>query len=244
MENELAKRFKVYKSAPGEITFAPAEGSHDHTLIWLHGVGDTAAGYIAFFYSLDSPVPPRWKVRAPTADLIALKAFGGQKTHSWFDVYEFTGKDGSHSKTDMDSTADRIEKMIEEEAALLGGDYSKIFLGGFSQGCMLSLYVIMRRGCRQFQERQPPAKLLGGVLGMSGVLFSYIPLPPQEYHPPILIVHGTADQMVPFEATMMAYSREGFQERENVVVVEIEGMDHSIWPQAIRLMRQFFNKFS
>ncbi len=40
-----------------------------------------------------------------------------------------------------DKNADYIHKVIEEEIALLGGDSTKVMIGGLSQGCMMALYV-------------------------------------------------------------------------------------------------------
>ncbi len=49
---------------------------------------------------------------------------------------------------------------MEEEAKLLNGDYSKIFVGGFSQGCCMALNSAILA----------PFKV-GGVIGLSGAAF-------------------------------------------------------------------------
>ena len=50
--------------------------------------------------------------------------------------------------------------MAKEEARKLGGDMSKVIIGGFSQGSMVTLASLLRyRGEKPF----------GGVIGLSGV---------------------------------------------------------------------------
>jgi predicted esterase len=53
---------------------------------------------------------------------------------------------------------DRIVKLIHKEAAVLGGDYSRIFLGGWSQGAAVALCAAVHKDCPS----------LGGVLAITG----------------------------------------------------------------------------
>ena len=51
-------------------------------------------------------------------------------------------------------------KLVDEEAKLLGNDPSKVFIGGLSQGCMVSLATFLK---------YKGQKRLGGVIGLSGM---------------------------------------------------------------------------
>ena len=55
MESQKKFVFKIEKK-PTDITLTPV-AEHKFTLIWLHGLGDTAEGFLDFFYS-DKPWLP------------------------------------------------------------------------------------------------------------------------------------------------------------------------------------------
>ena len=55
----------------------------------------------------------------------------GMEMNSWFDIMSL----GDSFEVDEDSikaTTARITSVLEEEAKALGGDYQKVFIGGFS----------------------------------------------------------------------------------------------------------------
>ena len=92
-----------------------------------------------------------------------------------------------------------IDAFLDAELERLGLDDSKLALVGFSQGAMMALHVGLRR------PRAPAA-----ILGFSGLLVGPEHLSEataRDAHgrpPPILLVHGDQDQMIPFEAMFMA----------------------------------------
>ena len=45
------------KKQDKDIYLTPADEEHKYTIIWLHGLGDTAQGFLDFFYS-DDPIIP------------------------------------------------------------------------------------------------------------------------------------------------------------------------------------------
>ena len=58
----------------------------------------------------------------------------------------------------MEKSIDRILTLIHKEAAVLGGDYSRIYLGGWSQGATLALNTAIHKDCPS----------LGGILSITG----------------------------------------------------------------------------
>ena len=92
-----------------------------------------------------------------------------------------------------------IDAFLDAELERLGLDDSKLALVGFSQGAMMALHVGLRR------PRAPAA-----ILGFSGLLVGPEHLSEataRDAHgrtPPILLVHGDQDPMIPFEAMFMA----------------------------------------
>jgi phospholipase/carboxylesterase len=92
-----------------------------------------------------------------------------------------------------------IDAFLDSELQRLGLDDSKLALVGFSQGTMMALHVGLRR------PRAPSA-----ILGFSGTLIGPERLSEATARdargaaPPILLVHGDQDTMIPFDAMFMA----------------------------------------
>jgi phospholipase/carboxylesterase len=92
-----------------------------------------------------------------------------------------------------------IDAFLDAELERLRLDDSKLALVGFSQGAMMALHVGLRR------PRAPAA-----ILGFSGLLVGPEHLSEataRDAHgrpPPILLVHGDQDPLIPFDAMFMA----------------------------------------
>ena len=79
--------------------------------------------------------------------------------NSWFDITAL-GETLRVNEEQINASTQRITSVIEEEAKALGGDFGKVFIGGFSQGCCMSLNTAILAPFR-----------LGGVVGLSGAAF-------------------------------------------------------------------------
>jgi phospholipase/carboxylesterase len=87
-----------------------------------------------------------------------------------------------------------LDAFIDEALESRGLAEKDLALIGFSQGTMMSLYVGLRR-----------ARPVAGIVGFSGALVGAELLAGEiRSRPRVLLVHGDADQMVPFEALAMA----------------------------------------
>lgn len=110
-----------------------------------------------------------------------------------------------------------LDGFLDAELARLGLPGSALALAGFSQGCMMALHAGLRRAV-------PPA----AILGYSGALLAPAALAAEiTCRPPVLLVHGEADDIVPVQATRMAESAL----REAGVPVEAQyrpGLAHGI----------------
>ena len=90
----------------------------------------------------------------------------------------------------------RLDAFLDAELERVGLDNSKLALVGFSQGSMMALHVGLRR------SRAPAA-----ILGYSGLLVGPERLKEATARgapPPILLVHGDQDPLIPIEAMFMA----------------------------------------
>ena len=92
-----------------------------------------------------------------------------------------------------------IDAFLDAELQRLGLDDSKLALVGFSQGCMMALHVGLRRP-------QAPAAILGfsGLLVGPERLGEATARDSRGLPPPILLVHGDQDPLIPFDAMFMA----------------------------------------
>jgi predicted esterase len=80
--------------------------------------------------------------------------------NSWYDILT-TSYPEKLNETQILQSTKRVLKVIEQEAKLLNDDYSKIFIGGFSQGCCMSINIALY--C---------PGILGAVIGLSGRVFT------------------------------------------------------------------------
>jgi phospholipase/carboxylesterase len=83
-----------------------------------------------------------------------------------------------------------LDAFLDAELERLGLADDRLALVGFSQGAMLALHVALRR-----------ARPCAGLLGYSGALIGADFLPEEiNARPPVLLVHGDADEVVPVQA--------------------------------------------
>ena len=72
-----------------KLTPHPRNHEHKYTLIWLHGLGDSAHGYSEIFASSQHKlVPLNCKIVLPTAPVQAVTFNNGQKMTSWYNIKE------------------------------------------------------------------------------------------------------------------------------------------------------------
>ena len=73
--------------------------------------------------------------------------------------------------------------------------YKRVFVGGLSQGCAISLaYGLTSKN------------IIGGVIGLSGHLFNGFELP-NLGKLPLLLYHGHKDQTISFEQAYKSYKK-------------------------------------
>ena len=124
-----------------------------------------------------------------------------------------------------------LDSYIDEQLDRYGLSEEKLVLIGFSQGTMMALHVGLRR------QRQ-----LAGIVGYSGMLVAPAALRHEmRSKPPILLIHGTADQVVPVQAIHDAEAelrRLGCPVTTNVS----PGLAHGVDPTGLRLGADFVRR--
>jgi phospholipase/carboxylesterase len=124
-----------------------------------------------------------------------------------------------------------LDAFIDEALEERGLGSGELALVGFSQGTMMSLFVGLRR-----------AEPVAGIVGFSGRLLApELVASELRSRPPILLVHGTEDPLVPYSSLAAA---ETTLKAAGVPVETVTsvGIGHSIDDQGLRRGGQFLKK--
>jgi phospholipase/carboxylesterase len=190
---------------------APTSGGQPRqVVILLHGLGADGNDLIGLADYWGRLLPEAAFV-APNAPYPCDMAPYG---HQWFSLQDRTP---AMIQAGVRAAAPILDHFVDETLAAYGLDEQNLALVGFSQGTMMSLFVALRRGAP-----------VAGVLGYSGALVAPEALPEEiRARPPVLLVHGEADEVVPFE---MMPAAEGALRQNGVPVETIRcpGLGHAI----------------
>jgi len=135
------------------VVVRAATGTHTHTVILLHGMycrSDDWDGVAPAFEELgiDGSGVKYVLPESPTMTINWPAPWGDEDdVCSWYNYFtncDFQFKYDTIDQKQMDAQAQRIVKIIAEEAGRLGGDYSRIILGGGSQGGTVAIHALMR----------------------------------------------------------------------------------------------------
>jgi len=162
---------------------APSRGPATHLVVLCHGYGADGNDLIG--------LAPHWQRLLPTVAFAAPNApepcAGSPMGFQWFPISRL---DPEEMQKGVESAADTLNAFLDSELARLELPPERLSLVGFSQGTMMSLHVGLTRPVK-------PAAIVGysGVLAGAGSLQRQGP-----DAPPILLIHGDADPMIPAEA--------------------------------------------
>jgi phospholipase/carboxylesterase len=199
---------------------APASGGEARSIVILvHGYGSNGEDLIG--------LAPYWRDALADTVFVAPNAPepcpGAPGGYQWWPVWN------SDRAAGVRRAAGVLSAFIDTELARYGLADDRLALVGFSQGTMLALHVAPRR------ERQ-----LAGVVGYSGMLID-VDAPDLRTRPPVLLVHGDADAMVPiaaFHQAEAALRGLGF----NLSTHVSRGLGHSIDMDGLRLGGAFLSR--
>ena len=164
-----------------------AGGAPGHLAILLHGYGADGNDLIGLAPVL-APLMPDVVFHAPNAP---YPCEGNPMGYQWFGISRL---DPQAAALGVRSAAPFVEAFLDDTMARYGLDESKTVLVGFSQGTMMALHVGLRR-----------ARPLAGIVGFSGMLAAPDALAAEiRSRPPVLLVHGDSDEMLPAALTQQA----------------------------------------
>jgi phospholipase/carboxylesterase len=166
---------------------APKSGQAKQLVVFLHGLGADGRDLI--------DIGTMWQSWLPDAAFVAPHApdsyDGAPMGRQWFPL---TFRDPAEFWRGVNYAAPRLEAFLDAELAHHGLPASKLAIVGFSQGTMMALHVGLRR-----------ATAPAAIVGYSGVVVLENGKGVESLEtairskPPILLVHGDQDDVVPPE---------------------------------------------
>lgn len=215
------------------LVIDPPSGVHERTVIYLHGLQASVQEQYALLRSKGFLVGMDDNIRVVAPQIAKTSR---NRNIQWF---PFLVDPAVHTEESLASVSELNWSMevllpiLDSEAARLGGDFSKIFIFGYSQGAMMGIWTGL-------MGNRP----LGGVVSYAGCL------PVSELNKvsvlgrkiPIVHFHDPRDNWVLFEHAvrgLQVAQQAGAEGYKSVREVEINGgSHHGLSGPAIKLVNQ------
>jgi phospholipase/carboxylesterase len=205
-----------------------ASGRAESMVIFLHGYGADGNDLLGLAEPLKPHLPDTVFVAPNAPERSVMNPMGFQ----WFPIPWIDGSSEEEAAAGMARAAEDLnaflDRMMVDEDMLP----EQVALVGFSQGTMMSLHVAPRR-----------EDAVAGVVGFSGRLVNPEALVDDVVvRPPILLVHGDQDDVVPPQSlpeAAEALERAGFTE---VYAHIMQGTAHGIAPDGLSVALAFLRQ--
>ena len=203
----------------------PQSGETRSVVVFLHGYGANGADLLGLADVLDEHLPDTLFVAPDAPEACAGAPFGFQ----WFPIPWIDNSSEEEAERGMRAAVDDLNAFLD--ALLVDEDLlpEQMVLFGFSQGTMMSLHVAPRR------EDE-----IAGIVAFSGRILSPELLKDEAVSkPPVLLVHGDSDDMVPPQSlpeAAEALQGAGFKE---VYAHVMKGTGHGIAPDGLSVALAF-----
>jgi phospholipase/carboxylesterase len=193
-----------------------------HLVVLCHGYGSDGNDLIG--------LAPHWQDLLPTVAFASPNAPERcQMAGAGYQWFPLSRIDPDETLRGTELAAPKLNGFLDDELSRLNLSGDKLALVGFSQGTMMSLYVGLRR-------KPAPA----AIVGFSGTLVGGETLPRSGNAPPVLLVHGDSDQVIPPQALFMsanALGGAGIPVQWHLS----KGLAHGIDPIGLALAGQFLS---
>lgn len=204
---------------------APQSGETRSAVVFLHGYGANGADLLGLADPLAEHLPDTLFVAPDAPESIPGMPFGLQ----WFPIPWIDGSSEEEAHRGLMTASADLNAFLD--ALMVDEDLlpEQVVLFGFSQGTMMALHVAPRR-----------EDALGGVVAFSGRLLSPELLSDEvQSRPPVLLLHGDADEVVPVQSLPQA--AEALQQAgwQDVYAHIMKGTGHGIAPDGLSVALAF-----
>jgi phospholipase/carboxylesterase len=212
------ERYPLSKIVNGASLKPRSGASPKKIVLLLHGFGSSGTDMIS--------LAPQWQDALP--DTLFLAPHAPQRCSTMGTGYQWWGLSGFAPSALAAGAAPAVDAFIDRKLDQYGLTEADLALVGFSQGTMMALQIGLRR-----------PRAVAAVVGYSGMLAGTMGLAHGDFAKPhVLLVHGTADPVVPIAALHMSES-ELKRLGVNVTTHISYGLAHSVDPVGLRLGRDF-----
>jgi len=208
-------------------TVPPASGKVAKQLVvFLHGLGADGHDLISLAPAFQEVLPDAQCISPHAPFQCDMAPFGFQ----WFSLQD---RAPEAMLQGIKKAAPILNSYIDAQLQSLGLTDQDLILIGFSQGTMMSLYTALRR-----------PKACRAVIGYSGALIGEESLDSElRSSPPVCLIHGEADMVVPCEASVAAH--QVLKERGLEVEFHRRPMlQHGIDPEGVHIAKAFIQAHS
>ena len=204
---------------------APQSGQARSAVVFLHGYGANGADLIGLADPMAEHLPDTLFVAPDAPESLPGMPSGLQ----WFPIPWIDGSSEEEAERGLLAAAADLDAFLD--ALMVDEDLlpEQVVLFGFSQGTMMALHVAPRR-----------ADEVAGIVAFSGrVLRPDLLADEVQSRPPVLLVHGDADDVVP--AQSMPEAAEALQEAgwKDVYAHVMKGTGHGIDPDGLSVALAF-----
>jgi phospholipase/carboxylesterase len=203
----------------------PQSGTTRSAVVFLHGYGANGADLLGLADPLMEHLPDTLFVAPDAPESIPGMPFGLQ----WFPIPWIDGSSEEEAERGLLAAAADLDAFLD--ALMVDEDLmpEQVVLFGFSQGTMLSLHVAPRR-----------EDSLAGVVAFSGRLLRPELLADEvKSRPPVLLVHGDADEVVPPQSLPLAAEALEAAGWQDVYAHVMKGTGHGIAPDGLSVALAF-----
>lgn len=201
-------------------------GNADSLVIFLHGYGSDGNDLIGIGDTLAEHMPNATFLSPNAPQRCANSPIGYQ----WFPIPWLDGSTEETSKQGHVESVKLLNAWLDEVSVNEGIAPDRTIIFGFSQGTMMALHVGPRR-----------ENSFAGIVGFSGRLLNPELLSAEfRSKPPVLLVHGDSDDMVPpasLPAAADALTAVGIEVFTHIS----KNTGHGIAPDGLQMALQFIN---
>lgn len=203
----------------------PLSGEMRSAVIFLHGYGANGADLMGLADPLAEHMPDTLFLAPDAPEACA----GAPMGYQWFPIPWIDGSSEEAAQEGLLRAADDLDAFLD--GVMVDEDLlpEQVILFGFSQGSMMSLHVAPRR-------EDPVA----GIAAFSGrLMWPELLADEVRCRPPVLLVHGDADEVVPVQSLPQAAEALQGAGWKEVYAHVMKGTGHGIAPDGLSVALAF-----